>query len=689
MNRKGFYLKNGWLLPSLLYWAVFCGVVAAASPSRTTRISIHNSQWFINEKVTYAGTQAEGLLMNVRAVNTTFEDHNKPDFDAEENTSRFLQVLPDYVAHGIKAFTLNLQGGMPGYEGASNSAFQPDGILRPEYLDRVERVIDACDRNGCVVILGCFYQRQDQILQDDDAVRRGVVNAATWIKTKGFTNVILEISNEFNHRGFDQPILRSVEGQVELIKQAQRTVPGLLVSTSGLGDGRIPESIAHAADFILVHYNGTKLADIPQRIENLQRFGKPILCNEDNKTGPDGARAAELSVRNGASWGYMNNKVNQYHPFQFEGCRDDFSVYYTLHKLTSPMTMVFPGKEWQTATPESQGMDSSALTQALEYLRKNAGRNGVTEAVIVRNGYLIWQGSNIDHVHGVWSLTKSFTSTALGLLIDDGRTTLDTRARDIVPEMTEDYPELTLHHFTTMTSGYRAMGDEPRGSYLHGPSSTPFAPGPPLFTPPGSHFAYWDSAMNQFSHVLTRLAGEPLSSLFTRRIAEPIGMNPKQWRWGTSGEVDGIPINGGSGNSNRHVFISARELARFGHLFLNRGQWNGRRLLSKAWVDAVHRTQVPVTLALGHPESGIEGRGVYGFNWWTNGIKPDGQRKWPGSPLGTYSASGYNNNDLFIVPEWNCVIVRLGLDQQDVSITDSIYSEFLSQIGQAIISTRQ
>ncbi len=85
--------------------------------------------------------------------------------------------------------------------------------------------------------------------------------------------------------------------------------------------------------------------------------------------------------------------------------------------------------------------------------------------MIVRNGYLIWKGSNVDKVHGVWSLTKSFTSTALGLLIDDGKTTLDTKARDIIPDMGDHYPELCLRHFTTMTSGYRAEGDEPRGSY--------------------------------------------------------------------------------------------------------------------------------------------------------------------------------------------------------------------------------
>jgi len=82
--------------------------------------------------------------------------------------------------------------------------------------------------------------------------------------------------------------------------------------------------------------------------------------------------------------------------------------------------------------------------------------------------------------------------------------------------------------------------------------------------------------------------------------------------------------------------------------------------------------------------SGADGRGVYGYNWWTNGIKADGKRKWPGAPAGTYSASGYNNNDMFIIPEWKMVIVRLGLDEKELKINDDIYSTFLQKVGQSI-----
>jgi hypothetical protein len=229
--------------------------------------------------LTNRGTRAEGLLMNVRMVNAVFEDRRKPDLDPASVTDRFLAHLPEYAAHGVSAFTLCLQGGMPGYEGALNSAFEPDGSLRESYLARVARVIEACDRAGLVVILGCFYQRQDQVLASEAAVRAAVVHAAGWIKDRGYRNVVLEVANEFDHDGFDRPLIRTLEGEVELIRLARKTAPGLLVSTSGLGHGRYPDALSETADFLLIHFNGTPLDDIPARIAALKRFGKPIVCS--------------------------------------------------------------------------------------------------------------------------------------------------------------------------------------------------------------------------------------------------------------------------------------------------------------------------------------------------------------------------------------------------------------------------
>lgn len=313
-----------------------------ANPASRTSVAIVNGNWHINGQVTYRGAKAEGLLMNVRMVNAVFEDRNRANFDPNRNTEKFLAQIPDYMAHGVRAFTLNLQGGFPGYEGAVNSAFNPDGSLRGEYMTRVRRVIEACDRLGAVVILGCYYQRQDQILQDENAVRTGVVNVVEWIQRCGFSNVVLEIANEFPHKGFDHPILRTPEGQVELICLARHTAalrqghPPLLVSTSGIGDGRLPESVARAADFLLIHFNGVPVHAIPERIAALKKFGKPIVCNEDDKLGEEAARAAEACVTSGASWGLMLKEANQYFPFAFHGAADDPVVYAKLKELTSP-----------------------------------------------------------------------------------------------------------------------------------------------------------------------------------------------------------------------------------------------------------------------------------------------------------------------------------------------------------------
>ena len=309
---------------------------AGQGPDRVTsrtRVSIQNGRWCLNDAVTYRGTRAEGLLMNVRMVNAVFEDRNRPDFDPNSNTDEFIAQIPDYVAHGVRAFTICLQGGSCGYEGALNSAFRPDGSLRDSYLRRVRRVIEACDRSGAVVILACYYQRQDQVLADEAAVRAGVVNVAKWIEDRGFGNVVLEIANEFDHSGFNHRLLKTPEGIAELIGLARRTLPALLVSASGLGHGRLADEVARASDFLLIHFNSTPVKDIPACIGALKKYGKPIVCNEDDKPSVESVQAAQVCVANGASWGLMLVNLNQRYPFTFQGAADDPAIYAAIQRL--------------------------------------------------------------------------------------------------------------------------------------------------------------------------------------------------------------------------------------------------------------------------------------------------------------------------------------------------------------------
>ena len=108
-----------------------------------------------------------------------------------------------------------------------------------------------------------------------------------------------------------------------------------------------------------------------------------------------------------------------------------------------PDDMVFPGRAWVEATPESQGVDAAKLLAAVDYLREAAGQEGVKRMVVVRNGRVIWRGPESDKAQGVWSVTKAFTSTAHGLLIEDGKCTLDTLAKDYDRDLAKYYPTVT------------------------------------------------------------------------------------------------------------------------------------------------------------------------------------------------------------------------------------------------------
>jgi CubicO group peptidase (beta-lactamase class C family) len=332
---------------------------------------------------------------------------------------------------------------------------------------------------------------------------------------------------------------------------------------------------------------------------------------------------------------------------------------------------VLPAAEWQERSPADVGLDATSLDDAMSYLASVSGDQGTEQALVVRCGYLVWQGADIDNRHNVWSVTKSFTSTVLGLLVDDGQCTTQTLAQDWLSSLQASYPDVTLGHFATMTSGYDGGGDQ---------SDTPFSPTAPLFAP-GAAYQYWDSAMNQFGNALTRVAGGDLESLFESRVAEPIGMVGSDWDWGDWGTVDGMLVNGGAGNKSRGIHVTARQLARFGLLMLHRGSWDGVQLISASWVDEATTVQVPPSVPA--HTGGANGPGLYGYNWWVNGIKPDASRRWPLAPSDTYAAMGYNHNRMYVIPSWGMVIVRLGTDGDPPS--DEETSTFFGMVAAALL----
>ncbi|MBK5195267.1 MAG: hypothetical protein JJE08_04430 [Proteiniphilum sp.] len=331
----------------VIFMITGCAIMKNEKPE--TVVTIRGDKWYYNGEVINPGTPAEGLLMNVRMVNSVFEDRGQKapeiyrDFNPEMNTDAFISMIPEYVASGINAFTISLQGGTPGYEGAVNTAFNSDGSLREDYLERVEKVIKACDKSHAVVNISCFYQRQHShfsALSGKESIRNALRNTVEWIREKRFTNVILEISNEYRHSGYcnwqEGEWLMSEAGQVELIQLAKQLNPNLLVSTSGMGDGKLHSSLIETADFLLIHFNNTAINKYASIIGELKKYGKPVVCNEDDKLNNAGAMALKESVLNGCGWGYMNLEKNQTFPFDFEGVNDDPEVYDMFSNVTTP-----------------------------------------------------------------------------------------------------------------------------------------------------------------------------------------------------------------------------------------------------------------------------------------------------------------------------------------------------------------
>ena len=228
-----------------------------------------------------------------------------------------LPAMPDWKAHGLLAFTLNLQGGSPlgyGNHGWINTAFDSSGNLRADYVKRLEKILNKADELGMVVMLGYFYFGQDEQLKDEAAVINAVDNITTWILKKGYKNILVEINNESDIY-YDHKILQP--GRVtELIKRVQnRSNHKLLVSTSYSGN-KVPSSaIIGASDYILLHGNEIKdparIKGIVEEVRQDKLFTpKPIVFNEDDHFDFDKpSNNFQSAVETYASWGFFDYRM--------------------------------------------------------------------------------------------------------------------------------------------------------------------------------------------------------------------------------------------------------------------------------------------------------------------------------------------------------------------------------------------
>jgi len=305
---------------------------------RTTVVSIEGEAFHVNGAPTHAGRayngrRVEGLLMNARLVQATFDDLNPetrhlwnlPDgapFDAERNTREFVDRMPEWRAAGLVGFTINLQGGSPqGYSREQpwhNSAFEPDGSLRPDYLHRLALVLDRADELGMVPIVGYFYFGQDHRLTDEEAVLRATDAATDWLLAQGYTNVLVETANECDIR-YSHPVILAPRNQ-ELVRRVQERSAGKVASPAGrllvgvsMSGGKLPTpAIVEASDFLLLHGNGVHEPDRLRRLIDDARAmpayrGQPVVVNEDDHFTFDESDNNFLAALDRyAGWGYFD-----------------------------------------------------------------------------------------------------------------------------------------------------------------------------------------------------------------------------------------------------------------------------------------------------------------------------------------------------------------------------------------------
>ncbi len=302
---------------------------------------------------TYSGPeyrrQAQGKLMNLRLAQGLFHDEwlTEQPFDPGKNTDGLIAALDFYRSHGVLMINVSMQGGNPGYDekvngitrqrafhlgpgaGASVSGFRPDGSLKPEWMDRLHRLLRAANDRGMIVNLMYFYQGQDEQFDSTEAILAAAANLTDWLIDRNFRNVIVDIANEWDVRGWDHDnyIPNNLVRLGDAIRerfQKKRTDWALPVGASSDGRMLYPDSLMKNVDLVLVHGNGLKPEQKGRRLADFRNFDRPILMTED-----DNGRASteahlaldlascDLLFERAQGWGYMPWVQAQRFPFRW------------------------------------------------------------------------------------------------------------------------------------------------------------------------------------------------------------------------------------------------------------------------------------------------------------------------------------------------------------------------------------
>lgn len=289
------------------------------------------------------------------------------------------------------------------------------------------------------------------------------------------------------------------------------------------------------------------------------------------------------------------------------------------------------GPDLPRSTPESQGISSSAILKFIETADREI--DTMNSFMLVRNGQVVaeawWSPYAAELPHVLYSLSKSFTSTAVGFAVAEGLVSIDDRVIDFFPEDAPPEPshnlrEMRVHDLLRMNTGHDSEADLRASAE---PWTKTFLSHPVPFKP-GSRFLYNTPATYMLSAIVQKVSGETVLDYLRPRLFEPLGIDKPIW--GTSPE--GITI-GGYGLS-----VRTEDIAKLGQLYLQDGEWNGEQLLPAEWTKAATSLQ---TSNGSNPNSDWD-QG-YGYQFWR-------------SRFGNYRGDGAFGQYCIVMPEHNAVV---------------------------------
>ena len=308
----------------------------------------------------------------------------------------------------------------------------------------------------------------------------------------------------------------------------------------------------------------------------------------------------------------------------------------------------------QRSAPEKQGVKSQAVVDFLNKIKEE--KFELHSFMLLKNGKVIsecwWEPYGPQYRHQLFSLSKSFTSTAIGLAVNEGLLTVDTLVADIfkqeVGELGADIDEkmkkMTVRHLLMMGTGMEYENWAWDGNNIKGFLSSH------IKNEPGSVFYYHTLATYMQSAVITRLTGLKLVDYLKPRLFDPLDIDP-YW------EEDNLGISMGGFGLN----ITTEDIAKFGQLYLQKGNWNGKQLIPESWVDEAtgkHIDNATEENAVGDWAQG------YGYQFWR--CKPDG----------VYRGDGAYGQFCIVMPNENAVVaITSNADMQGVMnvIWDILY----------------